>query len=127
MYTVTVEDEFSAAHNLRNYKGKCEKLHGHNYRVCLTVSGEVLDGSGMLVDFTVLKAILKDVLSEFDHTYLNEVPSFDSAKGGINPTAENIAKYIYKKSELRIEKSELRIEKITVWETEKNCATYNEK
>ncbi|PKM92828.1 MAG: 6-carboxytetrahydropterin synthase QueD [Elusimicrobia bacterium HGW-Elusimicrobia-4] len=124
MYSITVKDEFSAAHNLRNYKGKCEKLHGHNYRVCLTVEGVTLDKSGMLVDFTVLKSILESVLSKFDHGYLNDIPPFDK----INPTAENIAKYIFKQTELKINLHlKLKVKEVVVWETEKNCATYYEK
>lgn len=141
MYTVTVEDDFSAAHNLRNYKGKCEKLHGHNYRVRLTVSGNTLDKSGMLVDFTILKNILKNVLSKFDHGYLNDIPPFDK----INPTAENIAEQICKQIQSVIKKSRkekfqfpaapattcpnlasgLKV-KVAVWETGKNFATYYE-
>ena len=123
MYSITVESDFAAAHNLRNYKGKCEKLHGHNYKVRLTVSGETVGKSGMLVDFTDLKRILKEVLSKFDHGYLNDIPPFDK----INPTAENIAKHIYHKVKLQITNYKLQINKVTVWETEKNCATYYEK
>ncbi|MFA5779498.1 MAG: 6-carboxytetrahydropterin synthase QueD [Elusimicrobiota bacterium] len=134
MYIVTVEDDFAAAHNLRNYNGKCEKLHGHNYKVRLTVSGETLDKSGMLIDFTVLKSILENVLSKFDHGYLNDISPFDK----INPTAENIAEQIYKQIQFKIKKStvanlrfpsvqaKLKI-KVSVWETEKNFATYYEK
>ena len=122
MYSITVESDFAAAHNLRNYKGKCEKLHGHNYKVCLTVEGVSLDKSGMLVDFTDLKRILKEVLSRFDHGYLNDIPPFDK----INPTAENIAEQISKQIQFKIKKSKLQI-KVTVWETEKNFATYYEK
>jgi len=125
MYSVTVEDDFSAAHNLRNYKGKCEKLHGHNYKVRLTVSGNTLDKSGMLVDFTDLKRILKEMLSRFDHGYLNDISPFDPA-GGVNATAENIAKQIFKRIQLKIKNVKLKI-KVTVWETEKNFATYYEK
>jgi len=130
MYTVTVEDDFAAAHNLRNYNGKCEKLHGHNYKVRLTVSGATLDKSGMLVDFTILKSILENVLSKFDHGCLNDIPPFDK----INPTAENIAEQIHKQIQLKIKNApegsprweKLKI-KVTVWETEKNFATYYEK
>ncbi|MDO8734792.1 MAG: 6-carboxytetrahydropterin synthase QueD [Elusimicrobiota bacterium] len=122
MYSITVESDFAAAHNLRNYKGKCEKLHGHNYKVHLTVSGETLDKSGMLIDFTDLKIILKEVLSRFDHGYLNDISPFDK----INPTAENIAKHIHHKVKFQIPNSKSQI-KVTVWETEKNCATYYEK
>ncbi|MFH1540678.1 MAG: 6-carboxytetrahydropterin synthase QueD [Elusimicrobiota bacterium] len=127
MYSIMVESEFSAAHNLKNYKGKCEKLHGHNYKIRLTVSGETLNKSGMLIDFINLKKILKNVLSKFDHSYLNDISSFDNAKGGVNPTAENIAKYIYKEIRLQIKNYKLQITEVTVWETDKNYATYYEK
>ena len=121
MYSITVESDFASARNLRNYKGKCEKLHGHNYKVCLTVEGASLDKSGMLVDFTDLKNILESVLSNFDHGYLNDILPFDK----INPTAENIAEQISKQIQFKIKKSKFKI-KVTVWETEKNCATYYE-
>ena len=126
MYNITVEGEFSAAHNLRNYKGKCEKLHGHNYKVRLTVEGSTLDKSGMLVDFMVVKNILKKVLSKFDHGYLNDIPPFDPAKGGVNPTAENIAGWIYNEVKIKIAGLKIKIRDATVWETEKNCAVYYE-
>jgi len=121
MYSVTVEDDFSAAHNLRNYRGKCEKLHGHNYKVRLTVSGETLNKSEMLIDFTDLKRILKEVLSKFDHGYLNDISPFDK----VNPTAENIAKYMHHKVKLQITNYKLQI-KVAIWETEKNSAGYYE-
>ncbi|HAX61689.1 MAG TPA: 6-carboxytetrahydropterin synthase QueD [Elusimicrobia bacterium] len=123
MYSITVEDNFSAAHNLRNYKGKCEKLHGHNYRVYLTVGGSSLDKSGMLSDFSYLKNVLENILSELDHAYLNRVPPFNK----INPTAENIAEFIFTEAELKIKNKMLKVERVKVWETEKNCAEYYEK
>jgi 6-pyruvoyltetrahydropterin/6-carboxytetrahydropterin synthase len=121
MFNVTVESKFSAAHNLRNYKGKCEKLHGHNYKVKVTVAGKVVNAGGMLVDFNELKDILEKIISKFDHEYLNEIPPFDK----VNPTAENIAKYIYEKIES--EKLKVKTDKVMVWETEKNYATYYER
>ena len=123
MHSVTVESGFSAAHNLRNYKGKCEKLHGHNYRIRLTVEGRALDKSGMLVDFVEMKSILKKILSKYDHGYLNEITPFDKT----NPTAENIAEHIYKEVKTRTAGLNVRPRSVAVWETEKNCAEYYER
>ena len=92
-YEISVEKYFSAAHALREYKGKCERLHGHNWRVLVVVSGQKLDGVGMVMDFSELKKILEVALSNLDHSFLNEADPFDK----INPTAENIAEYILNK------------------------------
>ncbi|OGS46988.1 MAG: 6-carboxytetrahydropterin synthase QueD [Elusimicrobia bacterium RIFOXYD2_FULL_34_15] len=122
MFEISIEDNFSAAHNLRNYKGKCEHLHGHNYKVRVFVCGKVLDKTGMLLDFTILKEILKEITNEFDHKYLNEEKPFDK----INPTAENIAKYIYRRIKLKVKSKKLKVIEVDVWETEKNFAKYYE-
>ena len=90
MYTVRVEAEFAAAHYLERYHGKCERLHGHNYRVLAYARGEVLDEGGMLLDFGVLKRVLRDVVGELDHRCLNELPAF-----GPRPSAELIARFIF--------------------------------
>ena len=91
MYEVSVDETFAAAHNLRNYRGKCENLHGHNYKVRITLAGQELDSTGLLYDFVQLKKAIQDVIRSLDHTYLNECPPFDV----LNPSAENIARYIY--------------------------------
>ena len=90
MYQARVEAEFSAAHFLSHYHGKCEKLHGHNYRVRLWARGDKLDGGGMLVDFSLLKKVLNDVLSRLDHSNLNDMDVFQN-----DPSAERIAKFIF--------------------------------
>ena len=90
MYILTVEDHFSSAHQLRGYQGKCENIHGHNWRVVLKVKGSELNDIGLLIDFHELKSILKDILNQLDHCNLNEVEPFDK----INPSSENIAQYI---------------------------------
>ena len=90
MFEVRVEADFSAAHFLRDYNGKCENLHGHNYKVYAHVRGEKLNEGGMLLDFTCLKAALRAVCKELDHTNLNDLEIFDQ-----NPSAERIAMYIY--------------------------------
>jgi len=116
MYSVKVEGDFSSAHNLRGYKGKCEELHGHNWKVEIVVSRNTLDKTGMVADFTYLKAELNKILDRLDHKYLNNIAYFKK----VNPTSENIAKYIY--DYLKIGMSGLR--SVTVWESEKSRATY---
>ena len=91
MYEVTVEDTFSSGHYLRNYKGKCERPHGHNYRVRVTLSGEELDHAGLLLDFKDLKEVLRPVVNYLDHQMMNELEPFTT----LNPSAENIAKYFF--------------------------------
>lgn len=118
MYEVIVDSEFSAAHNLRGYRGKCEKLHGHNWKIEVTVSKKNLDKSGMVMDFKVLKAILKEILQPLDHAYLNDVPYFKKA----NPTSENIAEFIY----FNLKRAKISVTKIRVWETDSSSAVYSE-
>src|SRR5579871_4428061 len=91
MFEVTIEETFAAGHALRNYRGKCENVHGHNYRCQVTVEGQDVDQNGLLVDFVELKKVVHSVLDRLDHQWLNEYPPFDV----INPSAENIARYIY--------------------------------
>ncbi len=129
MYEVRVEYEFSAAHFLRDYHGKCENLHGHNYRIRAHVIGRVLDEGGMLVDFTSLKGALKEVCDKIDHTNLNDIAEFEQ-----NPSAERIAKYIYENmiSSLTQHHVDLsgkiegkaKLSAIDVFETDRNRATY---
>ncbi len=118
MYTVKVEASFSSAHNLRGYKGKCEDLHGHNWKVEAAVSGKKLDDIGMVMDFKYLKMKLNEVLEGLDHKYLNDIPYFKK----INPTSENIAKYIYDKLKPFVQDLGL----VTVWESENSSATYSQ-
>ena len=87
MFEVSVDENFAAAHNLRNYKGKCENLHGHNYKVRVTLAGPELDATGLLYDFVHLKQVIQGVIRSLDHKYLNELKPFDV----LNPSAENIA------------------------------------
>lgn len=120
MYTVKVQSQFSSAHNLRGYKGKCEDLHGHNWRVEAVAQSQSLDEIGMVVDFKELKGLLKDIILKLDHTNLNELEFFKS----VNPTSENIARYIYDK--LTEEKGPV-IKEVTVYETDSSSATYSAK
>jgi len=118
MYSIKVELSFSSAHNLRGYKGKCESLHGHNWKVEAVVKSSTLDKCGMVMDFKVLKSALKEILEELDHKYLNDNPYFKK----INPTSENIARFLYKRLKAKIKK----LSAVTVWESENASATYYE-
>jgi len=118
MYSLKVEGNFSSAHNLRGYKGKCEELHGHNWRVQITAKSAKLDKSGLMVDFRFLKEKLNDCLEKLDHKYLNKIKYFSGA--GKNPTSENIAEYIYNELKGKIPQ----ISSVTVWENPTCSATY---
>ena len=118
MFELLVKDNFAAAHHLRDYQGKCENLHGHNYAVEIHISQKRLDKHGMLIDFTVLKATLEEILGEFDHKYLNKIPDFKK----LNPTAENIAFVIHQKFLKKLRK---RVNmKVCVWESDRTGACY---
>ena len=121
MYTVCVEDWFAAAHYLRNYHGKCENPHGHNYRVKVYVSGKNLDKGGMLIDFSVLKKHLKSVLETLDHHDLNSTPFFKEQE----PSAENISRYIFDSLKALLP-SGVHMAGVEVFETEKNSVLYQE-
>lgn len=116
MYSIKIEADFSAAHNLRGYKGKCEDLHGHNWRVEITASRGRLDKIGMVLDFKYLKKELNKILRNLDHKYLNNIPYFKKN----NPTSETIAKYIYD----NLKSCVLCLESVTVWESDNSCASY---
>ncbi|MFH1190312.1 MAG: 6-carboxytetrahydropterin synthase QueD [Candidatus Omnitrophota bacterium] len=116
MYEIKVKAAFSSAHNLRNYRGKCERLHGHNWIVEALFSFGKLDKDGMAVDFKDAKAALKSAIEDMDHAYLNELKDFKT----LNPTSENIAELIYR----RIRKESAGIKSVSVWENESSCATY---
>jgi 6-pyruvoyltetrahydropterin/6-carboxytetrahydropterin synthase len=100
MYEVSVQHHFDAAHYLRGYQGKCEKVHGHRFQVAVNVRAEEVDSIGLTYDFAKLKQHLKEVLNRFDHTLLNEIPPFDK----LNPSSENIAATIYKEFQTRLAK-----------------------
>lgn len=120
MFEVSVSGVFSAAHYLRDYHGKCEKLHGHNWNVEVSIRSKVLDKSGMVVDFKELKDKLNKALLEFDHSFINEILYFKK----VNPTSENIAAYIYKKLKRLFPHKNLKVTKVSVWESEKTHATF---
>ncbi len=118
MYSLKVQGAFSSAHNLRGYKGKCEDLHGHNWIVEIVIKSAQLDDIGMVLDFKYLKIKLNAILERMDHKYLNKLGYFKR----INPTSENIAKYIYMKLKSQISL----LSCVTVWENSTSSATYEE-
>ena len=122
MYEVTVESDFSSGHYLRNYRGKCENPHGHNYRLRITLQGPKLDSTGLLYDFVHLKQVIHTVMDGVDHKFLNDQAPFDT----INPSAENMAKFFYDQVSRQLEEAPdgPRIRSITVWETDETSATY---
>ena len=122
MYEISVDESFAAAHNLRDYHGKCEDLHGHNYKVRVTLAGPELDVTGLLYDFVHLKQVIQGVIRSLDHKYLNELKPFDV----LNPSAENIARHIYEQTaqQLRATANGAAIASITVWESDVTAATY---
>ena len=123
MYEISAFGHFDAAHFLRGYPGKCANIHGHRWKVEITLQGEKLDELGILIDFMDVKNMLKEVLEVFDHKMINDVPPFD----GFNPTAENIARFIYEQMADKLGNqtgSNVWITKVTVWESEAASATY---
>ncbi len=117
MYTVRIESGFAAAHFLTNYHGKCENVHGHNYKVRVYVRGTELDSAGMLVDFGIMKRHLKTVMEKLDHHDLNAVPEFRNS-----PSAERIAEYIF--NALCCESGDIRWTAVEVFETDANMARF---
>jgi 6-pyruvoyltetrahydropterin/6-carboxytetrahydropterin synthase len=120
MYELTVKSEFAASHCLRDYEGKCKHLHGHTFRVEIVVAGRELNKAGMLIDFKEIKSHLHDLLEGLDHAHLNDADYFQRA----NPTSEQIAKYLFDR--LKDKLSGISVKKVTVWESEKSGASYDE-
>lgn len=116
-----IEVQFSAAHALRGYKGKCENLHGHNYKIEVFARGDRLNDIGLLVDFKDLKAAAKRVIASLDHRNINEIPPFDIE---LNPSAENVAGYLLHAIEREMQDPAVEIFKVKVWETPTSVATY---
>src|SRR6202023_2407302 len=125
MYEVTVEDSFAAGHYLRNYKGKCENPHGHNYKIRVTLPGAELDKAGLLLDFKDLKDVMKHVIDRLDHQMLNDIEPFIA----LNPSAENLAKYFYDQTKLQLHemtKGRVTVKDCTLYETDTSFARYYE-
>jgi 6-pyruvoyltetrahydropterin/6-carboxytetrahydropterin synthase len=122
MFEVSVEETFSSGHALRGYKGKCENVHGHNYRVKVTLAGPQLDSIGLLADFTALKRVLRGIIAVLDHQFLNDLEPFAS----VNPSAENLAKYFYDEMQRQLTAlpAGAGITEVTLWETDTASAQY---
>jgi 6-pyruvoyltetrahydropterin/6-carboxytetrahydropterin synthase len=123
MFEVTVEDSFAAGHYLRNYKGKCENPHGHNYKIRVTLAGQELDKAGLLLDFKDLREVMKHVIDRLDHQMINDVEPFTV----INPSAENLSKYFYDETNARLQRvtgGRVRVKDVTVFETDTTTARY---
>ena len=122
MYEVVVHTHFASAHNLRGYEGKCEGLHGHNWKIAVRVGAEKLDSLGMVLDFNELKRRLNEIIQRLDHKYLNDVPPFDT----INPSSENIAYFVFQEFRKVINSERKKVTSVSVWESDHSIATYSE-
>jgi 6-pyruvoyltetrahydropterin/6-carboxytetrahydropterin synthase len=121
VYRISVEQHFDAAHALRGYKGKCEALHGHRFKVVAKIEASGLNDIGLAYDFVELKARLADVVSRFDHANLNDIPPFDKT----NPSSENIASTVYKELKSRLAGEKVSLAVVEVWESPENMVSYS--
>lgn len=121
MFELIIETDFAAAHNLREYKGQCERLHGHNWKVQVVLQSEKLDKLGMVMDFRDAKRIIGEIINRFDHVYLNELADF----AAINPTTENLSKILYNALRQDLPMG-VKVEKVTTWESDRCGASYFE-
>ncbi len=122
MYRLTIKTGFAAAHNLINYQGDCENLHGHNWRVEVSVTASKLDKAGLAIDFKLLKKEANALLDEFDHKYVNQHNFFEE----LSPSSENIARYLYQELSKRLNDGNVKVDRIAVWESDNACAEYFE-
>ena len=120
MYKVEITTSFSAAHRLRDYNGKCERLHGHNYKVAVCVRAGSLGPGGMVIDFGMLKAAANTVADRLDHMYLNDIPPFDI----LEPSAENIAEYFFEQVSKQLNENGNMLYSVSIWESDTSCATF---
>ena len=114
--------DFASAHSLRGYPGDCANLHGHNWKIEVEIVGQELNEIGMVIDFKQIKKHAKEVVKELDHKFLNDIEYFKT----VNPTAENIAQYLFRQIQQRIEAPNVTMHQITVWENDRNCVIYSE-
>jgi 6-pyruvoyltetrahydropterin/6-carboxytetrahydropterin synthase len=122
MYQLRVISNFAAAHNLRDYQGGCERLHGHNWKIEVVVIGKELGEDGLLIDFKVIKEATKMVLEELDHRFLNELDAFKT----VNPSSENIARHIFLSLSKELNTEDIKVSKVTAWESDSACSSYTE-
>jgi len=121
-YNLKIVTDFAAAHTLRGYPGACSRMHGHNWKVELEVVANALDNIGMGIDFKEIKTATQQVTAELDHHYLNEIKPFDE----LNPTAENIAAFIFKGVSELVNTERVKVAAVTLWETDRACVRYTE-
>ena len=121
MYRLMIKTSFAAAHNLINYQGDCENLHGHNWRVEVVVAAKELDKAGLGIDFKILKKQTNSLLDELDHKYLNDLTPFKND----SPSSENISRYLFERLSETLNNKNITVEKINVWESENACASYS--
>jgi len=122
LFEVKVISSFAAAHNLKDFRGKCENLHGHNWKVEVVLRGKSLESNGILVDFGEVKAATREALEEVDHKYLNELPFFSQN----NPSSENVARFLFEKLSAKLNTGGRRLHSVSAWESADACATYME-
>jgi 6-pyruvoyltetrahydropterin/6-carboxytetrahydropterin synthase len=121
-YTLKVVSDFASAHTLRDYPGACSRMHGHNWKVEAEVEASQLNAVGMAIDFKAIRLQVKELTDVLDHRYLNEIEPFDK----INPTAENIAAFIFNGLSAALNNEHVRVKAITLWETERACVRYTD-
>lgn len=120
MYEIKIISQFAGAHKLRDFGGKCERLHGHNWKIEVYVTGERLGKDGMLIDFHMLKTATKKVLDELDHKFLNEIDYFKT----LNPSSENIARFIFDSLSVDLNNETAGVSRVVAWESDSACAAY---
>ena len=121
MYELKVVTQFAAAHQLRDSGGKCEKLHGHNWRIEVVLTGEKLNSVGLLIDFKEVKEAVDGILEELDHSFLNELPQFKDQ----NPSSENIAAYIFERLGSTLNNNQIKVSRVIAWESDSASASYS--
>ena len=121
MFRVTITKSFAAAHVLKEIGGKCEELHGHNFKVEVSVSSKKLNSEGILIDFRVLKGWTMEILEDLDHKYLNDLPQFK----GVNPSSEIVAKHIFDRLSVKVLPLKIKVDEVVVWESDNARVAYS--
>ena len=120
MYELKIITHFSAAHQLREFQGQCEHLHGHNWKIEVCVTSDVLDDAGIVIDFRILKNHVETIMATLDHKFLNDLAPFKDQ----NPSSENIARYVAEELSSLVDSNEIKVSRVTAWESENSCATF---
>jgi len=122
VYELKIITQMACAHQLREFEGRCENLHGHNWKIEVFVTGEELEPNGILIDFKRVKTATEEVIDKLDHKFLNDLEYFKQ----VNPSSENIARYIFRALEQTLNNEMVRVSKVTAWESDTACASYAE-